>query len=193
MRLLLFTISLMLAGSTFAHITMGEVLKSMPDTLVPYLTGNNRLDMIDFKEARMKAEVRNAQEGRSELVTLTDRYADLVLNEAHRMQLRLLDVVPAVDSCQYVICIVDTYGTEARESTIRFFSLTWRQLDAAQFVTLPPHFASPTVSVFTAELHEDTEELTLTPSSYYDRPAMEEQQTERIIPIKLKWTSNFFK
>lgn len=172
---------------------MGEVLKSMPNALVPYLTENNRLDMIDFKEARMKAEVRNAQEGRSELVTLTDRYADIVFNEAHRMQLRLLDLVPAVDSCQSVICVVDTYGTEARESTIRFFSLDWRQLDAAQFVTLPPHFVSPSVPVYTAELHEDTEELLLTPSSYYDRPAMEEQQNERIIPIKLKWMSNFFK
>ena len=173
-------------GNEASLVKMSDLLRTMPDTLVPYLSENNRLDMIDFKEARMKAEVRNAQEGRSELVTLTDRYADMSLNVAHRQQIRLLDVIPAVDSCQYVICMVDTYGTDARESTVRFFSLTWRPLDASWFVNLPSQ-------VFTAELSEQSEDLTLTLSSYYDRPATEEQQIERIFPIKLKWNQNFFK
>ena len=57
MRLLLLSMMLMLTDSAFAQITMSEALKSMPDSLMPYLTHNNRLDCIDFREANMKAEV----------------------------------------------------------------------------------------------------------------------------------------
>ena len=44
--------------------TMAALFKAMPDSLMPYLTKNNRLDMIDFMEANMKAEITNQLEGR---------------------------------------------------------------------------------------------------------------------------------
>ena len=34
-----------------------DVFKQMPDSLMPYLTGNNRLDFIDFMDSNMKASV----------------------------------------------------------------------------------------------------------------------------------------
>lgn len=186
MRQLLFLTFLLVANGAFAQLTMSDILRSMPDSLLPYLTANNRLDLIDFKEAQMKAVVRNAQDGKSELVTLSEHFAELSLNEAHRLQLRLFDVVPVHDDLQHVVCVVDTYGTVASESTLRFFSPTWQPLDAAQFVALP---AQP----FTATLHEVDDELILTPSAYYDRPAIEDQEVVTNFPIKLKWTANSFK
>ncbi|MBR6998224.1 MAG: DUF3256 family protein, partial [Prevotella sp.] len=42
---------------------MADLFKAMPDSLMPYLTKNNRLDMIDFMEANMKAEITNQLEG----------------------------------------------------------------------------------------------------------------------------------
>ena len=49
-----------------------EVFKSMPDSLAPYLTTNNRLDMIDFMDAKMKSVVTNLLEGETEMLALTD-------------------------------------------------------------------------------------------------------------------------
>ena len=185
-RSLLINILLILACAAQAQVRVCDMLRSMPDSLVPYLSANNRLDMIDFKNANMKAEVRNSQEGRSELVTLTDRYADLALNPAHRMEMCLLDVTMPIDSCSHILCVVDTYGADIKESTVRFFSLTWRQLPADDYVMLPP-------VMFTATLHEQDFELVLTPSNDLDRPAMEEQKEIEIFPIKLNWKNNFFK
>lgn len=186
MRHLFISIAIFFTCAIQAQVRMDDVFRSMPDSLVPYLSENNRLDLIDFKNANMKAEVRNSQEGRSELVTLNDHYLDIALNAAHRMELRLLDVTEPVDSCRYILCMVDTYGEEIKESTVRFFSLTWRQLDINRYVTLPSE-------MFVATFHAENQELVITPSEYPERKAMEEQKEIELFPIKLNWDNNFFK
>ena len=62
----------MALGSS-AQTPMSQVLKQMPDSLVPYLSENNKLDMIDFLDSKMKAEVHNLLDGKTELITLTER------------------------------------------------------------------------------------------------------------------------
>lgn len=54
-------------------ITAAEAFKTMPDSIIPYLTKNNRLDLVDFMEAGMKAEVTNRFDGTSTLSDLTDK------------------------------------------------------------------------------------------------------------------------
>ncbi len=169
-----------------AQQTMRQVLTSMPDSIVPYLTQNNLLDCIDFKDAKMEAKVRNTFGGTSELLTLNDSYALFNLNEAHRMELSLLDVTHSVDSCQQILCMIDTYGTDAQESTITFYSLRWHRQPTATYVSLP---ATP----FTASIDEKTKVLTITGSLYLDRPAIEGQPSSKFIQIKLNWTENLYK
>ena len=38
------------------RLEIRDVFKQMPDSLMPYLSQNNRLDFIDFLDANMKAE-----------------------------------------------------------------------------------------------------------------------------------------
>ena len=85
---------------------MRDVIKQMPDTLVPYLKQNALLDFIDFKDSGMKAEVSNDFGGKSQLVELTDDFALLTLNSASQIQMRLLDVKEPVDSANQIICMV---------------------------------------------------------------------------------------
>ena len=186
MRFFLLNILLLLTCATQAQVSMRDVLKSMPDTIVPYLTENNRLDCIDFKEAKMKAEVQNALGGKSELVTLTDQLAVLQLNAAHRMELRLLDVSLPIDSCQQLIGVVHTYGSEVKQSRIQFFSLRWRELPTADYISLPQE-------MFTATFDQQRPELNMTFSNYLDSPAMEEQKPLEKSSTNLKWSNNFFK
>lgn len=181
----------MLANGACAQTTMSEALKSMPDSLMPYLTHNNRLDCIDFCEANMKAEVRNAFDGKSELVQLTTNYALFRMNDASVVELCLLNADSNhVDSSdagnQQVICMIHTCGTDLRESVISFFTTSWQQLPTRQFLS----------EAYGGSLaHYDSEymELILESNNYLSRPAMEEQKAEEKIQIKLKWVHDKFK
>ena len=118
-----------LSFSSAAAQTMQEVFKSMPDSLMPYLSQNNRLDMIDFMESGMEAKVTNQLGGKSVMTAINDSYLSIRLNEATRCEMRLLPVSTPVDSLSQIICMVRTYGVEGKESEVTFYSGLWRPLE----------------------------------------------------------------
>ena len=181
MRTLLYAVLLSVANSAFAQTTMSEALKSMPDSLMPYLTHNNRLDCIDFREANMKAEVRNVFEGKSELLQLTSNYALFRLSEASSVELCLLDA-----DGQQLICMIQTYGTDLRESVISFYTTSWQQLSAAQYLPVSHEGLA-------ASFDAEQQVLTLESNTFLNRAAMEEQKEENKVQTKLKWNHSVFK
>lgn len=190
MRQLLFSMLLVLANGAFAQTTMSEALKSMPDSLMPYLTHNNRLDCIDFCEANMKAEVRNAFDGNSELLRLTSYYALFRLNDASSVELCLMDTdsnqAGSSDTgTQQVVCMIQTYGTDLRESVISFFTTSWQQLPTNQFL-------SEGYEECVAQYDPEQMMLTLETNNYLSRPAMEEQKETAKVQTKLKWIQGKF-
>jgi hypothetical protein len=74
--------------STCSAQTVGEVFKAMPDSLTPYLSTNNRLDMLDFMEAKMKAAVTNQLDGESEMLFLSDDSLSIKMSDALLVELR---------------------------------------------------------------------------------------------------------
>ena len=46
-------------------LALRDAFRQMPDSVMPTLTQNNRLDCLDFLDAGMKAEVRNRLGGTS--------------------------------------------------------------------------------------------------------------------------------
>lgn len=162
-------------------------MKQMPENVVPYLSENNRLDLIDFVDSNMKAEVRNLFDGRTELVRLTPQYAAFSLNDAVRMEMRLLDISEPVDSANQLICLVRTYGAgDVQDSQVEFYSLNWRILDATTYIKLPD-------VMFTAALDEKLSTITLTITNSLDRPASEEQKVIEKVLTSLEWDGKKFK
>ena len=186
MRVTLIIVSLFIALGSSAQTKMSQVLKLMPDTIVPYLSETNKLDLLDFMDSNMKAEVRNQLEGKTELMLLTDDYASLTLNEATQMDMRLLTVSEPVDSASQIICLVNTYGSDARDSQIDFYSLKWRKLDATKYIQSP-------AQMFTAQLDSQQAQLMLTISNFIDRPANEEQEEVKKTSFTLNWDGARFK
>jgi len=174
---------LLLPMAAMSQSKLADILKVMPDTLMPYLSANNRLDLIDFVEAGMKAEVHNALDGKSQLVSLTDAFASFRLNKATDVQLRLLD---ASATGRQLVCMVTTYGIDVRESVLRFYTTDWQEQPLADFLKLPD-------GMFTATLDPQQPVLTIHPSSYLDRPAIEGQSDIEKSLITLKWEGNMFK
>ena len=181
MRTFLFAVLLLLANGAFAQTTMSDALKSMPDSLMPYLTHNNRLDCIDFCEANMKAEVRNVFDGKSELLRLTKNYALFRLNDASSVEFCLLNA-----EGQQIICMIQTYGTDLRESVLTFFTTSWQQLPTERYLTVP-------YDQFAMSYDPEQMVLTLESNNYLDRSAMEDQKEVNKVQIKLKWSNIGFK
>ncbi len=183
---ILFLFLLSAIGVSAQGTTMRDVFRQMPDTIVPYLTANNRLDFIDFIDSQMEAEVTNSFGGKSKMQKLTDRYVMLELSQASSLQMRLLSVETPVDSANQIICMVRNYGKDIRESKICFYSLQWRQLDNHDYLVWPTK-----AKMYEAYLSEKEDELTIKPSSFLDQPANEEQKSETFLSTKLKWRNKF--
>jgi hypothetical protein len=170
-----------------AQPSMREAFKQAPQALLPYLTENDRLDLIDFLDSGMKAETKNQLGGKSELLRLTDRFLSLRLSQGLSMKLRLLDSPQPIDSVSQVICMVRTYGIDCQESTVQFYSLKWRQLPTADYLDALPQ------ETFVADLDEQESLLTVQPGCDIEAKAVEEKQKEGKWVVKYKWSSKFVK
>lgn len=184
MRKLFLLLVLVTTCNLSAQMKMRDVFKQMPDSLVPYLDANNRLDFIDFIDSGMLSEVTNSLGGKSVMQKLTDDALQIQLTESSSLSMRLLDVSEQVDSVNQIVCFIRTYGSDLRESQIAFYSVKWRQLPTEQYLTIPD-------GTWTATLKE--EELVLTPDCKLEAPANEEQEIISKPSIILKWKDRFVK
>ena len=130
-RILIYLLLVLIALSASAQQSIGELFKVMPVSLMPVLSKNNRLDMIDFCEAKMKAEVDNKLGGKSEMTCLTRDSLSIRLSEALRVDLHLVEARADYDSCRQVICMIKTYrlpSSGGEESKAEYFSVLWNRL-----------------------------------------------------------------
>ena len=136
--ILLLSLSLTVAGAAEPK-SIRDVFREMPDSLLPYLTANNRMDFIDFMDSNMKAEVHNRFDGISEMTALTSDSLSVRLSEASRLDMMLLDVDgEPVDSCSQVVCFQLTYGTypQPQEVVTRYYTVRWKSLEGRPQLTL---------------------------------------------------------
>ena len=110
--------------------TMAALFKEMPDSLMPYLTKNNRLDLLDFMEAGMKAEVSNRLEGRSAMTFLSADSLFLQLSDVLTVSMKLLQASEPVDSSRVLIRVRRTYVVNEKqaESIEDVYTSAWRGL-----------------------------------------------------------------
>lgn len=203
-------ISLLPLGRAAAQeATMREVFKTMPDSLTPYLSQNNRLDFIDFKDSDMEAKVTNALNGTSTMDVLTDRFLQLTLSESCTLQLRLLPVSEPVDSMRQVVCMVRTVGVGCPQSRVSFYTCSWQPLDwtvddcfgMADLLVRPQDMREErfrelksmvSSRLYQAQLSADSDEISIRLSAF-DASADDLVDLERIrVLTKLKWNGRKF-
>ena len=115
------------------ELKMRDVFRQMPDSLMPYLTQNNRLDFIDFIDSDMKAEVTNMMGGVSEMTALTDDCLSIRMSDALRVDMLLLDLDVPVDTIRQVVVFVETFLTDSiyGESVSKTYSVDWQPVTKA--------------------------------------------------------------
>lgn len=188
MRKTLIAISLLCTLGSSAQTTMSQVFKTMPAEVVPYLTENNRLDLIDFMASNMKAEVTNQLQGKTRLTKLTDGEASIQLNDAVKMDLRLLTVSDTIDNAHQIICMIRTYDNGDCGSKVSFYSVGWKKLNTSDFIHLPD-------DIFVVEFEDKTENtgLILTLHHPLDKVANEDQKEVSKTLKKYNWDAEKFK
>ena len=130
---------------TAGAVEIKDVFSAMPDSVLPTLTRNNRLDMVDFVASGMKAEVSDVFDGKATLDTLTADYLHLTLSEAVKVEMKLLkSSVALADSSDCVVCLVMSYGVKPKESSVSLFTAKWKPLhlpevlEGGEVTTLSP-------------------------------------------------------
>lgn len=143
--LLILSIPYFLNSNAIAAQTplMRDVFAAMPDSFLPMVSKNNRLDCIDFIENNMEAKVRNVADEYVTLEALTKDYARFRTSPAAVMEMKLLPLDSA-----FVLCIVTTAQTgepdtprRLEDSNIRFRYADWSPLPDTiswqSFITVP--------------------------------------------------------
>jgi hypothetical protein len=110
------------------ELTLRDVFRQMPDSLMPSLSVNNRLDFIDFMESNMKAAVRNRFDGISEMTALTDDSLSIRMSDALRVDMLLLRLDTSVDTIQDVVVFAETFLTDSiyGETVVKFYTPDWQ-------------------------------------------------------------------
>ena len=118
----------MIGQASAQDMTISDVFKQMPDSLMPYLTANNRLDFIDFMESDMQAEVENLAGGTSEMTALTSDSLSIRMSDALRVDMMLLNLDEPVDSIRQVIVYVETFLADSiyGESVCKTYTVDWQ-------------------------------------------------------------------
>lgn len=121
-------------GNLYAQgVKMRDVFSQMPDTLLPYLSQNNKLDMMDFMESGMTADIVNGFDEHTCMTTLTDDYIRISLSPASSIEMKLLSTDKMLpDSADCILCMVRTVGTVQKSSTVRFYTSKWTEIKQYQ-------------------------------------------------------------
>ena len=108
---------------TAAQTSMRDIFAQLPDSILPLLTKNNRLDCIDFIENGMEARVKNVFNENVVLKVLTEDYLSINISEAATVEMKML-----VGEKDTLICVNCTYKGPAEDSEVRLYNLSWHQI-----------------------------------------------------------------
>lgn len=115
-------LALLLAVSEFstAQTCMRDIFASLPDSILPLMTHNNRLDCIDFIENDMEARVKNRFDSPVVLEALTADYLRICTGETSLVEMKM--VAEAADTLIYV---ARTYSGPAADSEVMVYGPDW--------------------------------------------------------------------
>lgn len=124
----------MMVVSMSASKPMRQWITAMPDSVLPLLTQNDRLDFVDFLDSGMEAVVTNRLDGKSVMRVLTNDYTHVSYTKSMEVEMKLLPLTDTTD----VLCMVTTVvSAGVGDSHITFFDENWQVVPTDDYY-IPP-------------------------------------------------------
>lgn len=119
-KILLFSAFLFAAVSSVAQVRMRDVFAQLPDSILPLMTRNNRLDCIDFIENGMEARVKNKFNDQVVLEALTEDFLLIRTSESSTVEMKLMPL-----GSDTLICVNRTYLGPTEDSEVKLYNTNW--------------------------------------------------------------------
>jgi len=158
---------------------MKDVLKSMPNSVMPLLSENNILDFMDYLDAKMKAEVANKLASKSEMISITDDYTFIRMTGSSSVQVKLLP-----RNNEKIIAVIKSVTADSihTDSRIEFYSTDWKALPTSSFFSFKDDDNFSAMS-FCAE----NTDLRIT----FSNPLELDKEAPKKEAVTLKWNGKF--
>mgnify|MGYP006050340457 FL=1 len=105
----------------------------MPDSIMPLLVKNNRLDMLDYMDIGMSAKVKNKLGGESEMTLLKDDMISISMTDVAEYDIKLFY---GKDSL-VTIAVIETVKGGYSDSNISFYNTKWEKLNTTNLIKMP--------------------------------------------------------
>lgn len=110
-----------------------EAFLSMPSQMFPDISIENRVDLIESYDEKIKTSVANKFKEDILIESLTEEYLSLNMGNS---TLQII-VLPMVNESQ-LYCLIHTVCGTICDSNIKFYSLSWNPLNTDTFISITP-------------------------------------------------------
>ena len=111
------------AASLNAQERMDSLLRSMPETMAPYLSAAQRDELSKFTSLGDTIKVKNSLNGFTSIDSISNDFARISLNEGTELQIRLFN---EAQTGSKVVCVIKTIKKPVAESAMRFYDTKWK-------------------------------------------------------------------
>jgi hypothetical protein len=115
-------------ASAHCQLTASKLFASAPASVMPLLTRNTRLDMIDYFSVGSTTTSKNAMQGQSRITALTPMSLSAVVTSSSECQLALLPM-----RGDTAVVYIETVHTPAPDSRVAVYDRNWKPLAKASF------------------------------------------------------------
>lgn len=185
--------------------TVRQLWLGMPQSVVPYLDANMRMQCADFYDMHSGTSTDNQLGGKTRIDTLTTEYLSATLSDASDIQMRLLPVAGSPDS---LLCVVRSWIAPERESEVRLYNQDWQPVgnsitfSLSQFVSRPDTMTEARFSyllscldpvMYSATLSVVDQSLSVEVSAVVACPEDKEALNAVLVQRKFNWDGIKFK
>lgn len=110
-----------------------SLFAAMPDSIIPLLSHDNRLDCLDFYRSHMTTSVTNRLGGKSRITSLSPRCLRLQVTSLSDAEISLWER----EGEKPLLMLIYTYHTPAAESIITIYDCSWKKLRTSDFISQP--------------------------------------------------------
>lgn len=124
MKKIIIILSLLLSVMQLPAKTVRQMWLEMPDSLIPYLNKNLRIELVDFIDLGVKSEVKNLLSDTTTMDTLSADYLRVRCNPSMTIEMKMLPKTEG-DS---LLCVIKTFTAGDAESETELYDVNWQQL-----------------------------------------------------------------